>query len=169
MEKDLLIRRASVDDCQLINEMAGKVFPATYSSILAQEQVAFMMDWMYSLTSLAKQMNEGHFFYIAYARNGSVPVGYVSIQRQEADLFHLHKIYVLPEFQGRQFGRELFNHAIAEIRCNHPEPCKMELNVNRFNKAVGFYEIMGMHKSRQGDFPIGKGFYMNDYIMSIDL
>jgi len=45
---------------------------------------------------------------------------------------------------------------------------RIELNVNRNNKAVSFYEHLGMKIARQGDFPIGKGFYMNDYIMSID-
>jgi hypothetical protein len=45
----------------------------------------------------------------------------------------------------------------------------MELNVNRHNRAVTFYEHMGMHKDREGDFPIGEGYYMNDYIMQMTL
>ena len=48
-------------------------------------------------------------------------------------------------------------------------PARIELNVNRNNPAVTFYEHLGMHKDRSGDFPIGKGFYMNDHIMVIDL
>ena len=35
--------------------------------------------------------------------------------------------------------------------------------------AVDFYEHMGMHKDRTGDFPIGNGFYMNDYIMAKEI
>ena len=45
----------------------------------------------------------------------------------------------------------------------------MELNVNRNNPALGFYEHMGMKKVREGDFPIGNGYYMNDYIMGLDI
>ena len=45
----------------------------------------------------------------------------------------------------------------------------MELNVNRSNRALHFYERMGMRRLREGDFPIGGGFYMNDYIMGLDL
>ena len=45
----------------------------------------------------------------------------------------------------------------------------MELNVNRNNKALQFYEHMGMRKLREGDFPIGNGYYMNDYIMGLDI
>lgn len=43
---------------------------------------------------------------------------------------------------------------------------RFELNVNRNNRAVGFYEHMGLCKDHDGDFPIGSGFYMNDYIMT---
>ena len=45
----------------------------------------------------------------------------------------------------------------------------MELNVNRNNKALDFYYRMGMRKDRQGDFDIGNGFFMNDYIMVLDI
>ena len=46
---------------------------------------------------------------------------------------------------------------------------RLELNVNRDNPALGFYEHLGMRRDRQGDFPIGAGFYMNDYIMALDI
>ena len=85
------------------------------------------------------------------------------------DLFHLQKIYVLPYYQGAHCGSFLFREAVKYIRDVHPAPCIMELNVNRNNKAVGFYEHMGMKKSREGDFPIGNGYYMNDYIMQLKI
>ena len=28
---------------------------------------------------------------------------------------------------------------------------------------------MGMHKASQGDFPIGNDYYMNDYIMTLEV
>lgn len=37
------------------------------------------------------------------------------------------------------------------------------------HKAVKFYERMGMRKLREGDFEIGGGFYMNDYIMGLEI
>lgn len=48
-------------------------------------------------------------------------------------------------------------------------PVSVELNVNRNNQAVGFYRHLGMEILRQGDFHIGNGFYMNDYIMGLNL
>ena len=94
------IRKATVADCELIHKMAKEVFPATYKEILSPEQLDYMMDWMYAPSNVRKQMEEeGHVYSIAYKENE--PCGYVSIQQQEKDVFHLQKIYVLPVFVVR--------------------------------------------------------------------
>lgn len=162
------IRKADTADIGLINKLAWQVFPATYKDILTKEQSDYMMEWMYSPESLRKQMEEeGHIYYIAYEE--CEPAGYVSIQPEGKNLYHLQKIYVLPYFQKYGLGKQLFRQAIAAIKELHPGPCRMELNVNRNNPSLGFYEHMGMKKVREGDFPIGNGYYMNDYIMGIDI
>ena len=162
------IKKATTNDIQLINEMAQIVFPATYREILSKEQIEYMMEWMYSLDSIRQQMEEeGHVYLIACEECEAA--GYVSVQQQGKDLFHLQKIYVLPAFWKDGLGRRLFEVAVNAIRDLHPTPCRMELNVNRQNPALGFYEHMGMKKVREGDFPIGNGYYMNDYIMGMDI
>lgn len=164
--EQLSIRKATADDSCLINKLAWDVFPATYKSILSQEQIDYMMEWMYSPDSLKRQMTaEGHVYLLAYS--GGSCVGYVSVRPDGEDTFHLEKIYVRPEMQGTGCGKFLFNNAVAYIRSVHPTPCTVELNVNRYNPALGFYLHLGMKKVRQGDFAIGGGFYMNDYIMAL--
>ena len=170
------IQQATPDDCQLIHDLAWRIFPATYSEILTAEQSDYMMEWMYSTDSLLRQMSEGHVYFIAYHKQETAPeadepspVGYVSVNQEGPDLFHLQKIYVLPAMQGTGCGRQLFSRAVEHIRAVHPSPCRMELNVNRHNSALDFYLHMGMTIARQGDFPIGHGYYMNDYIMQMDL
>ncbi len=161
------IRKATKDDCPQIRQLAEQIFPATYKEIISQEQIDFMMDWMYSISNLNKQMDDGHIYFLAYRE--TAPVGYVSVEQQNKDLFHLQKIYVLGSEQGTGCGRFLFTEAVKYIKTVHPAPCTMELNVNRENRAIRFYEHMGMHKARQGDFSIGNGYFMNDYIMSMEL
>jgi len=162
------IRKADITDCELINRLAWKVFPKTYGDILTQEQIDYMMKWMYSTTNIRKQMKEEeHVYFIAYEK--SETAGYVSVQQQNDDVFHLQKIYVLPHFQGVHCGSFLFREAVKYIKKVHPGPCLMELNVNRNNKALQFYTHMGMKKLREGDFPIGNGYYMNDYIMGLEI
>ena len=162
----LTIRQASTLDCELIHLLAWKVFPITYRDIISQEQINYMMEWMYSIESLNYQMTDDHHTYLL-AYDDDICVGYVSVQPQSADFFHLQKIYVLPENQSFGVGKVLFNAAINYIRTLHPAPFTIELNVNRHNKAVGFYEHMGMRKDREGDFNIGNGYFMNDFIMAM--
>ena len=163
-----VIRKASVDDIPVIRAMALVAFPDTYKEILSPEQIDYMMEWMYSEESLRRQMmEEGHIYYLAY-REGRA-VAYLSIQPEGEHVFHLQKLYVLPDYQGMHLGKQLFNQAIKAIKELHPAPCQMRLNVNRNNKALAFYEKMGMTKVDEGDFPIGNGCYMNDYIMGLDV
>lgn len=148
--------------------MAAVVFPDTYKDILSSAQIDYMMEWMYSEESLRRQMSEeGHIYYVA-CREGKA-AGYLSIQPEGEHVYHLQKLYILPSFQGMQLGRLLFEQAIAAIKALHPAPCQMRLNVNRHNKALTFYQKMGMKKVDEGDFPIGNGYYMNDYIMGLDI
>ncbi|MBR4997488.1 MAG: GNAT family N-acetyltransferase [Bacteroidaceae bacterium] len=162
------IRKATEADIPLIRELAGVVFPDTYKDILSPEQVDYMMQWMYSAESLHTQMTkEGHIYYLASYEGDAV--GYLSIQPEGEGVFHLQKLYVLASHQGLHLGRRLFEYAIKAIKKLHPGPCQMRLNVNRANKALTFYEKMGMTKIDEGDFPIGNGYYMNDYIMGLDI
>ena len=163
------IRKATLEDIPLINKLAWIVFPHTYKELLSPGQIEFMMDWMYSPANLKKQMTEdGHTYFIAYEENE--PAGYLSIQPEGEHTYHLQKIYVLPSFQGKKLGKQLFNQAIQAIKKLHPEPCQMRLNVNRYNtKAVDFYFRMGMKKVFEGDFDIGHGYLMTDYIMALDI
>ena len=163
----LTIRQASENDCPLIRRMAEEAFPATYRESLTPAQLDYRMEWMYSDASLREQFRAGHIWFIA--SSDGEPCGYLSVERQGETLFHLQKIYVLPRFQGIGAGAFLFRHAVEYIRSVQSAPCLMELNVNRRNPALHFYERMGMRRLREGDFPIGGGYYMNDYIMGLEI
>ena len=66
-------------------------------------------------------------------------------------------------------GRALIERAFEEARRLFPDGHgRVELNVNRQNPALDFYRHMGMHIAMSGDFDIGNGYFMNDYIMAID-
>ena len=172
---DFIIRPATEKDIALIRTMADVVFRRTYASILSPEQMEYMMDWMYSGQSLRGQIcDEGRWFCVAETATGGIPAGYVSYEREGEledgrQLFHLQKLYVMPQYQGLGLGRQMLDYVKRALASENPEGCRVELNVNRGNPAVDFYERMGLVRARQGDFPIGNGYYMNDYIYAIDL
>ena len=167
------VRRVGPEGIMLIHDMAEVVFRHTYRDILSPEQMEYMMDWMYSPVNLSRQLDEGHVYYIAFRED--VPCGYISVQPDGVNeegrlLFHLQKIYVLPSEQGTGLGRILFDKAVSHIREQASgRPAALELNVNRNNPSIGFYNHLGLRILRQGDFHIGHGFYMNDYIMGMDI
>lgn len=160
-------RKAGIEDIPLIRDLAERSFLPTYKEILSDDQLDWMFDWMYSVDSLQQQIEDGHVFFIAYEED--LPCGYVSVERQGDTLFHLQKIYVLPDFQGKHVGQHLVRLVFDYVKTLCAGECTVELNVNRDNKAKFFYERMGFSVARSGDFPIGNGYYMNDYIMAIKL
>ncbi len=167
------IIKASEDDLKSIHDMAQVVFRHTYRDILSSEQMEYMMDMMYSMPNLLMQIHEGHHYYIAYV--SGEPCGYVSVQYEGTDdggveVFHLHKIYVMPQVQGKGVGQRLFDTVVGHVCDNASgKPARIELNVNKHNKAVGFYRHLGMRVLLEEDFPIGNGFYKTDYIMGLDI
>ena len=165
------ILKTQTDGIPVIRMLADVAFRHTYRDILSPKQIEYMMDWMYSEESLLRQIvQDGHQFFIASIDDK--PVGYVSVSCDEPadglDVFHLQKLYVLPAYQGQGIGGRLFHTVLDYLNEIHPQPCRLVLNVNRNNKAFGFYKKMGMSILRQGDFPIGNDYYMNDYILYLD-
>lgn len=170
---DVEIRKGGQEDVHTIHDLAEIAFRHTYRDILSAEQMEFMMNWMYAPENILKQLDEGHVYYILSC--SGLPCGYASVQREGLDpqgveIYHLQKIYILPSYQGKGLGRILFNHVLDHVKSDSAgRSVRVELNVNRNNTAVSFYTHLGMKVLRQGDFHIGNGFYMNDYIMGLDL
>ncbi|MEG1587240.1 MAG: GNAT family N-acetyltransferase [Bacteroidales bacterium] len=164
----ITFHHATADDISLIRQLASQTWAHTYQNILSPDQLDWMFEWMYSPESLLRQMEqENQQFFIAFL--GSEPCGYLSVEQQKEHLFHFQKIYVLPRFHGCGVGKSLIEKGIDYIRSVVSPPFQVELNVNRQNKAVRFYERIGFQVVDQGDFPVGNGYFMNDYIMSLTI
>ncbi len=158
---------AEKSDIALIEKMANVAFPDTYKDILKPDQISYMLGMMYSFSSLEAQFKLGHTYFIAY--DDETPVGYASVERQGEKVFHLQKIYVMPDWKGKGVGGVLFKRVVDYVKSVQPEKCAIELNVNRNNNAIGFYKHLGMKKIDEGDFHIGRDYFMNDYIMSLEV
>jgi ribosomal protein S18 acetylase RimI-like enzyme len=161
------IRVAGLEDIPSIREVAEKTWYVTYQSIMTKAQSDYMFDMMYSVDSLTAQISSGQVFFLAF--EDVALCGYVSVEHEAEDLFHIHKIYVDPAMQGRGLGRRLIEQAFDFAKNKATGHCVVELNVNRDNKARFFYEKMGLVIDRQRDFPIGNGYYMYDYVMKRNL
>jgi len=155
------IRRATPEDIELIRQLTFKVWPQTYSSIITSGQIAYMLEMMYSVSSLQQQMVEGSQFIIVF--EDKEPVGFASYQEIEPTVYKLHKLYVLPQTQGKGTGKFIINYIINEIK--QAGASAIQLQVNRRNGAKKFYEKTGFAVIKEFDFDIGNGYVMDDYVM----
>lgn len=164
LSKMLTIKPAGLTEVLLINELAHRIWPLAYKTILSADQMEYMLELIYSPSSLKKQMqNLGHKFVIVY--NGKSPVGFASYSKKlkSADTFKLHKIYILQSQHGKGIGKLVLDKIISDVQ---PDGAKfLELNVNRNNNAVEFYKKLGFTIIAEEDIDIDHGYFMNDYVM----
>lgn len=154
---------ATVVDIPLIQQLAGVSFRATYSEILSPEQIDYMMDMMYSAAKLHEQIAvRGHRFFIVEEAH---PIGFAAceLNHGQEGVARLHKIYLLPGAQGKGAGKAMLE--AVEVFALSQGQLMLELNVNRYNKALQFYERNGFHIAREEDIDIGRGYFMNDFVM----
>ena len=156
------IKKAEIDDIALIRELTFRVWPQTYASILSQEQIDYMLEMMYSESSLKNQMTEDGCQFIIVYENGN-PVGFASYSKEKAQIWKLNKIYVLQNQQGKGTGKYVINHIIEEIKKQNAT--SLYLQVNRYNNAKTFYEKLGFAEIDFINLDIGNGYFMNDYVM----
>ena len=159
------IRKATPEDIPLIRELCYKVWPQTFASILSQDKIDYMLEYMYSAASLQKQMEEGSQFIFVYEEDE--PVGYAAYLDKGHNIYKLDKIYVLPSQQGKGTGKFVIGYIVNEIR--QKGATALQLQVHRKSKARNFYEKLGFVIIEEKDFDIGQGFFMNDYVMEKQL
>lgn len=156
------IKKATIKDIPLIRELTFRVWPQTYASILTQKQIDYMLEMMYSESSLQKQMTEQGCQFIIVFENGN-PVGFASYSEEESHRWKLNKIYILQNQQGKGTGKFVINYIIEIIKKQNAT--SLFLQVNQNNKAKIFYERLGFTEVDFINLDIGNGFFMNDYVM----
>jgi GNAT superfamily N-acetyltransferase len=172
---EIQITSAGLSDRAFIRSVSERTWPSTYGHIISQEQIDFMLDWMYSDASLEKQMNTGCEFFIASIKKenenwDAVAFCSVSPEKEEGkkEVSHkLNKLYVLPAAQGTGAGKALLNKSIEVAKA--AGSTSLFLQVNKQNKAYTFYLKKGFIKELEFKFDIGNGFFMDDYVMRLHL
>lgn len=159
------IRLAQKSELPILENLARQIWPPTYADIISTAQIDFMLDWMYSTSTLEKQLQEGHEFYLL-AKEGK-DIGFIALEwttNQNIPSIKINKLYVLPSNHGLGGGRKLLLKALE--RAQQTQITKLFLQVNKANKAVDFYEKQGFTVQEEAIFEIGNGFVMDDYVMA---
>jgi ribosomal protein S18 acetylase RimI-like enzyme len=160
----MTLRKAYAHDVPLIRDLADRIWPQAYNEILPADKIEYMLKTLYSEQTLTSQIESGIEFVIVY--DGVEPIGFAAAGMEEPHVFKLHKLYILPSYQGKGVGRFVIQQIIKAIR--QKGAVSFLLNVYRHNdKAKTFYEKMGFTVIKEVDIDIGEGYFMNDYVMEL--
>jgi len=161
MTHTISFKTATEKDISLIHDLGEKIWRMHYPSIISLEQIAYMLDMMYSTESLKKQMQNRNLFTIIYEEEKAV--GYFSVSENSVNNFFLHKFYMDPTKQRKGIGSKAFNYLIESV-CPNFETITLQVNRRNIN-AVNFYFKHGFVIDRVEDVAIGAGFSMDDFFM----
>lgn len=163
----ILLRKAKTEDMPIVADLAERIWPATYSAYISNEQLRYMLDLMYNQGELLSQLEKGYIFLMASDEDKDVGFACYSISDTVNDIYKLHKIYVLPETHGKGVGKILMNEVVNLAKRNGGK--SLELNVNKHNKAKDFYLKNGFKIKESVTIDIGNGFVMDDFVMELAL
>jgi diamine N-acetyltransferase len=166
-KEKMKIQVARVEDLPIIQKIAFDTWPATYGHLMSREQFTFMLDWMYSLESLQQQFTDGQVFLLATENNRHYGFASYELNYKGTAKTKVHKLYILPESQGKGVGKLLIEKITEAASANQNRA--LTLNVKRDNQAIDFYNRVGFQIIANEDIDIGNGFMMKDYIMELEI
>ncbi len=162
------IRKASIQDVEIIHELAHEIWPKVYDYMISVEQIDYMLNLIYSSSALENQIRDLKHQFIIYSEE-EIPKAFASYSPtlNEPEAFRLHKLYVHPTLQGKGIGKKILEYIIEEMRV--AKAVLLELNVNKNNKSIAFYKKQGFVILRPEVIDIGGGYVMDDYVMGLRL
>jgi len=157
---------AAPEEYPVILNLAREIWAITYKGILSPEQLEYMIDMMYAPAVVDKERNEGIIFELV--KDAGTPVGFISYGPYAPGKIKLHKLYLSGAYHGKGIGSAMLSHAKeAAKKCGAKQ---LLLNVNKNNvRAIKAYKRNGFTLVREEKNPIGNGFFMDDYVFSVNL
>lgn len=159
------IIEGNLSHTKIISDLAKEIWWPTYQSIIPDEQIVFMLEQMYSIKALEKQMKKGVKFLLLGFEDAYQGFAAYALEENGED-YKLQKLYLKPSLQGKGFGKALIKD--VERRAKILGAAYLYLNVHRGNKAQQFYNKMGYGIFEEIDIPY-HDFILNDYIMRKEL
>lgn len=164
----LKIRQLAKEELNKVQSIAHRTWPSTFANILSPEQIEYMLNWMYSLDMLESQLDKGHTFLLAEDDGKELGFAGFELNYAEGPKAKLHKIYLLPEAQGKGAGKALILEVANRARKSGQK--SLLLNVNKYNqKAIDFYLKIGFQEIYKEVIDIGNGYVMDDVVMELNL
>ena len=159
------LEKINKNQLPIVKDLAYAIWPFAYREILSAGQLNYMLDNFYSIENLENQMDKGQVFELLFEDSNVVGFVAYELNCNETGLLKIHKIYLLPETQGKGFGKFMIDEVIKIAKSNQQKV--VFLNVNKYNNAQFFYEKLGFTITKDEVIDIGNDYVMDDYVMNL--
>lgn len=169
----LTLIHANISYLQQIQQLSRDTFFETFQAVNTPENMQLFLDAAYNIEKLSNELNDTNTrFYLLLADDE--PAGYIKInfgdtqtEIKDKQGIEIERIYVLQKFQGRQFGKTLFEKAMDIAK--HRGALFIWLGVWEHNlKAIQFYKKLGFQAISSHPFWLGND-KQTDIIMKLYL
>jgi diamine N-acetyltransferase len=164
------VRRWTLDDLSLIQDVLWKTWLDSYSPFIPEEDLRAYFAEHYDLDSLRTLFHNPMADGFVAEEDGKV-VGFMRTARDpEENRYYVSSLYVLPQYQTKGLGKSLMKRAAQEAKAFHLDRLWIGVMVQNHH-TVDWYKSMGYQVVRTEPFQMGKsnvehhiGFIMNDSI-----
>ncbi len=162
VKQGLHIRRATIDDAQLIAKLSAITFFDTFKDTCTGEDMQGYIEQCFNKKQVLEELKYADDFYFIAFTDGTA-AGYIRMKEEKSDVdiinkhkgIELKRIYVLKEFHSKKIGAALMSFALEFAAKNNYE--LIWLGVWEHNeRAKDFYKKFGFKYSGASHlFPIG--------------
>ena len=136
-----------------------------YDTMIGSDQVDYMLERFQSDQAVLDDINSKGYDYYLLEQSGTA-LGYYAVFLDEADCsLFLSKFYLLNEARGQGLARRMLEHMKQKYK-----PNKIWLTVNKNNSnSISVYKHLGFIIEKTQKVDIGSGYYMDDYVLSLNM
>ena len=161
------IRMASEEDLPRIAVLAGEIWRKHYPGIITNEQIEYMLNWMFDLQEMKRQIAEGT-IYETLSVDDDLG-GFTSYGPSAVDgEYKLDKLYVHERYRGQGLGKQMLGHVIDNVRRAGAHTLMLVVNKKNVG-AIAMYERNGFKVRASVVNEIGGGFVMDDFVMELGM
>ena len=152
------------EEIREMSQMASAIVKEHYDPIIGPGQNDYMIRKFQSVEAIREQLAQGYRYF--FVREEGQNIGFMAFYPR-GNAMYLSKFYLYRQERGKGFSRKMMAHVAQEAR--KAGLASIELNVNKHNNARSAYEKLGFRVIRTEKNDIGHGFFMDDYVYSLDV
>lgn len=147
-----------------MSAMATEIVREHFDPIIGKAQNDYMIEKFQTEDAISDQLEHGYQYYFVY--DAGERIGFLAFYPRE-NAMYLSKLYLYKEKRGKGYSGQMLDFVVENAR--KAGLSSIELNVNRNNSAIYAYEKLGFKVIRTEKNDIGAGYFMDDYVYSLQI